>query len=271
MLDPRACLSPREAEPWVVESLFDALPNVTLFIKDADAKYVTVNDRLAARCGVAKADLIGRRADEVFNGSIGESFSEMDRIVIEEAREFRDILELYWTHDRSPIWCLTYKFPLQSHTGRVVGLIGVASDLPEPDERHDDFTNMMTVLERIEADVSQELRVAHLASSAGLSQDRLRQLSKEVFGLNPKQLITKARLEHAMRALDGTMSIADVAHSSGYADHSAFTRQFRTVTGMTPRQYRTEPKRADQGDSLDLPNRPSRSESNGRAVSPNAE
>ena len=33
-------------------------------------------------------------------------------------------------------------------------------------------------------------------------------------------------------------TIADVAQACGYADHSAFTRQFRAVTGMTPRAFR---------------------------------
>nr|WP_287044989.1 AraC family transcriptional regulator [Herpetosiphon sp.] len=29
-----------------------------------------------------------------------------------------------------------------------------------------------------------------------------------------------------------------MAATCGYADHSAFSRQFRLITGLTPRQYR---------------------------------
>jgi len=36
----------------------------------------------------------------------------------------------------------------------------------------------------------------------------------------------------------GTDSVAQIAAASGFSDQSAFTRQFRAVTGLTPSQYR---------------------------------
>jgi AraC-like DNA-binding protein len=42
-----------------------------------------------------------------------------------------------------------------------------------------------------------------------------------------------------MRALeDPRRSIAEIAHACGYADHSAFTRQFRATTGLSPSELR---------------------------------
>jgi AraC-like DNA-binding protein len=38
--------------------------------------------------------------------------------------------------------------------------------------------------------------------------------------------------------LAGEASVADIAQACGYADHSAFTRQFRATTGVTPSEYR---------------------------------
>ncbi|MNR40249.1 HTH-type transcriptional regulator ChbR [compost metagenome] len=51
-------------------------------------------------------------------------------------------------------------------------------------------------------------------------------------------MIQKVRLEHAHRLLHSDMPITDVALLCGYTDHSAFTRQFKALTGFTPRQYR---------------------------------
>jgi AraC-like DNA-binding protein len=60
-----------------------------------------------------------------------------------------------------------------------------------------------------------------------------------VFHLTPRQLLTKTRVEAASRQLaSGEGTIVDIAQACGYADHSAFTRQFRAVTGMTPRAFR---------------------------------
>jgi AraC-like DNA-binding protein len=59
-----------------------------------------------------------------------------------------------------------------------------------------------------------------------------------IFHLTPRQLIIKTRVDAASRMLAGEASVADIAQACGYADHSAFTRQFRATTGVTPSEYR---------------------------------
>ena len=62
---------------------------------------------------------------------------------------------------------------------------------------------------------------------------------KRYFGLTPRQFIAKTRIAAASRLLrEGRQSIAEVALACGFYDHSAFTRAFRAVTGVTPRQFR---------------------------------
>jgi AraC-like DNA-binding protein len=42
-----------------------------------------------------------------------------------------------------------------------------------------------------------------------------------------------------MRLLHGDDSIASIGQHCGFADQSAFARQFKATVGMTPRDYRT--------------------------------
>jgi AraC-like DNA-binding protein len=51
-------------------------------------------------------------------------------------------------------------------------------------------------------------------------------------------MIIKTRLEAASRMLAGSDSVSAIAQACGYADHSAFTRQFRATVGVTPSEYR---------------------------------
>ena len=61
----------------------------------------------------------------------------------------------------------------------------------------------------------------------------------EVFQVTPKQLLMKRRIDKACQMLEETAAtISDVAAACGYADHSAFSRQFRAATHLTPLQYR---------------------------------
>ena len=59
------------------------------------------------------------------------------------------------------------------------------------------------------------------------------------FGLTTGQWLVKLQLDHAQRMLsDSRDSIARIAMSSGDSNQSAFTRQLRRATGLSPREYR---------------------------------
>lgn len=69
--------------------------------------------------------------------------------------------------------------------------------------------------------------------------DTLARLVLEVFHVTPKQLLMKKRIDKACQLLEETpASITEVSAACGYADHSAFSRQFKVATNMTPAQYR---------------------------------
>ena len=80
--------------------------------------------------------------------------------------------------------------------------------------------------------------LADVAEIAGLSartlQRRLAQL-----GLSYSDILDTVRYENASRLLRATdCRIIDVAFSSGYTDPAHFSRAFRRMTGVTPRQFR---------------------------------
>jgi AraC-like DNA-binding protein len=57
-------------------------------------------------------------------------------------------------------------------------------------------------------------------------------------------LLLQSRLNGALALIesDHERSIADIAGECGYTDHSAFSRQFKALTGQTPVQYRAQCK-----------------------------
>ena len=94
-------------------------------------------------------------------------------------------------------------------------------------------------MEDFENNVAAPVTPSVLAQRAQLAPHRLARLMKRFFGLTPSQFITKTRIAAASRLLRETdQSVADIALACGFYDHSAFTRAFRAVTGVTPTQFR---------------------------------
>ncbi len=227
------------ADPFFAAALFDHLPDVVFFVKDRAGRYVVVNRTLTLRCGFQHNDaLVGRTAREVFPAELGASYAAQDEWVVASGQPIEHKLELHLYANRAPGWCLTHKLPLRDADGAVVGLAGISKDLPRPDQDHPIYARLADVMHHIEEHYAAPLTVANLASIAALSVAQLERHVVRVFGLTPKQLIVKTRLDAAARLLLADCSIAEVSYRCGYADHSAFSRQFKRTVGLSPSEYR---------------------------------
>src|SRR5690606_35015842 len=138
-----------------------------------------------------------------------------------------------------PVWCLTTKLPIHGAEGHVVGLIGFSRDIRQPIEPEEIPARFAEALKQFERNLADDVTPAVLAARSGFSLPRLGRLTKRLFGLTTGQFITKTRVAAASRLLlESDHSIAEIAQACGFYDHSAFTRAFRTATGVTPSEYR---------------------------------
>jgi len=231
---------PAIADPWFAESLFDQTPDIVFFVKDRQARYVVVNEALVARCGLRrKSEMLGKTAAEVFPPPLGEGYVEQDLLVLGSGVPIRNRLELHIYPGGLRGWCLTHKFALLGPAGGIVGITGISKDLQRPDEAQEDYRQIARAVEQLQQRCAEPLRIEQLAQSAGLSVDRFERLVRRIFQLTPRQLLTKARIDLASSLLlDEPRSVADIAQACGYADQSAFTRQFKATVGVTPSGYR---------------------------------
>jgi len=220
-------------------AVFDTLPDVVFFAKDTDCRYTHVNFTLMRRLRLpAREDIIGKTAAELFPGTMGDGFVEQDRRVL-QGESINDQLEVHLFANRAPGWCLTRKIPLRVD-GSIRGVIGVSRDLPMPDGSRPTYGRVRQVLDYLKAHPAEKLNVSKLARQVGLSVAQLERHFRRVFQLTPQQALIQVRIDTALRLLRGDMRITDIAHACGFADHSAFSRQFKTITGVTPSGYRSQ-------------------------------
>jgi len=220
-----------------LESLFDVLPDVVFFVKDAAGRYTHANLTLVRRLGLKRrAQVIGHSATELFPAHMGGSYAAQDRRVL-GGETIEDQLEVHIFPNRAPGWCLTRKHPLRVR-GKVRGVIGISRDLGQPDGRHPTYDRLRRVVDHLQQHYAENVRMSKLAELAGVSLAQLERHFRNVFQITPQQALTRLRIEAAMRLLNGEDSIAAIGLACGFADQSAFARQFKATVGMTPRAYR---------------------------------
>jgi AraC-like DNA-binding protein len=228
------------AEPFTAEQLFDQLNDIVFFVKNAAGQYVCVNATLVERCNRKdKAELLGRTPSQVLGEGLGASYEQQDRAILESGERLVDELELHSYPSREVGWCLTSKFPLLCSAGGVVGVVGISRDLKVQASDRDEFDQIAAAIHYAELNLASPPSLDELAAIAGLSKFQLDRRMKRIFGLPTGQWLVKARIELASRQLrDTELPIAEIAFNAGYADQSAFTRQFRRAAGMTPSRFR---------------------------------
>jgi AraC-like DNA-binding protein len=236
------------AEPFTGEALFDALGDVVCFVKDARGRYVVVNQTLVDRCmATAKADLIGRTAAEVFPAPLGKRFADQDAALLRSGQALLNELELHLYPSGRQGWCLTTKRPLFGKDGRCAGLAGTSRDLLQADESGEAYATVGNAVAYARRHLDAQLSLDHLAGLANLSRYQLDQRVRKIFRLSVGQLLLKFRMDQATQRLRDTEEpVATIGADCGYADQSAFARQFRRTVGLTPREYRRS-SRAERG------------------------
>lgn len=81
--------------------------------------------------------------------------------------------------------------------------------------------------------------VAELARRAAMSDRHFLRMFRRTFGTSPLEHLIRLRIRRAAELLQaGRHNIAETAYKCGFSDSNYFSRQFRRIMGMSPRQYR---------------------------------
>ncbi|MBS7458113.1 helix-turn-helix transcriptional regulator [Coralloluteibacterium stylophorae] len=95
------------------------------------------------------------------------------------------------------------------------------------------------VLAYIDGHLGDAMGLPELAAVARMSRFHFARRFRQSTGESPMRYVLRRRIEWAMPMLaDPARSVAAIALELGFFDQSHFTRSFRRLAGMTPRDYR---------------------------------
>lgn len=226
--------------PSIAEQLFDHLPDIVFFIKDSSGRYLVVNQTLVERCEAqSKGQIIGLDAAEVLGEELGHRYIEQDNKVLKSKKPLIQHLELHNYQSQELGWCLTTKIPLTDNHGACTGLIGISQDLKLPDATNDLFSNIHAAVKYVEENLDKSPTITAMAKLANMSHYQLDRRMKLAYGLSAGKWLIKTRVSQASQLLiDTSHSVLDIAFAVGYSDQSAFTKQFKKTTGVSPLKFK---------------------------------
>jgi two-component system response regulator YesN len=112
-------------------------------------------------------------------------------------------------------------------------------------------TQIRPAINYIDANYDKPIALAEIAKASHLSVSRLAHIFKEQMGVTIIDYLTSVRIERAKQLLLATeQNCTEICFQIGYNNQSYFTRTFKELVGMTPRQFRVRNQRKDRISTL---------------------
>lgn len=114
---------------WQQAAILDNIPHAT-WLKDRESRYIAVNASYARLCGRAPADIVGKTDLDLWPSDLAERFRAGDAEVIRTGRPLQTE-EVILDHSGRHYWVEKTKTPIRGDCGKIIGTIGIASDITE--------------------------------------------------------------------------------------------------------------------------------------------
>ena len=87
-----------------------------------------------------------------------------------------------------------------------------------------------------------QIDLALILNKSGYCEDYIRSCFKKYMGKTPHQFLTEVRIKHACFLMDvyrDELSLSQISAQCGYLDYVYFSKKFKSVMGISPREYQT--------------------------------
>lgn len=104
-------------------------------------------------------------------------------------------------------------------------------------------SKVLTIIELMEANLSEPLSLVEIAEAVGLSRRQIERLFRQEMGRSPARYYLEIRLDRARHLLlQSTMPVVEVAVACGFVSASHFSKCYRELYARSPQQERTDRK-----------------------------
>jgi len=119
----------RRTNEATLRAMMDNSP-YRVWLKDAEGRFLAVNDQFAKACGMASSDeVVGKTNRDIWPDALAEKYSEQDKLVM-ALREQKRVEECVVENGQER-WFGIFRTPILDHQGNVLGTTGFARDITD--------------------------------------------------------------------------------------------------------------------------------------------
>jgi AraC-like DNA-binding protein len=219
-------------------TLFDLLSDIFYFAKNKEGEFVCANKLLQEKFNLESPnDAIGKTDFDFFSQDIAKRIRADDLMVMSNDVTVRNKFEVVAGAEGKLYWLFTTKSPIKNKYGEIVGVEGFSRDAERSQNIIEPYHVFKRCIEHMQSEFMNELSIEYLASLSFMSLSTFERKFKKQFSQTPTQYIKKLRMHQACNLLASGMSIKRAAIESGFCDQSYFSKEFKSMVGITPRQY----------------------------------
>lgn len=140
------------------------------------------------------------------------------------------------------------RFYIEKVRGLLISLLFELARITEHDgdpevEMHGGVGQIQNALRYVERNYSEPIRIEELAQSCSISETHFRRLFSKYISMTPIEYLHMVRILRACEMLRSSNdSMASVAMKCGFSTVSTFDRNFKEIIGVTPYQWKKDPK-----------------------------
>jgi len=220
--------------------LFDHLPGVSFYCKDAQGRFMLVSRSFLQHHQLRhERELIGLTDFDVAPHHMAAGYVRDDERLLSGQSRCVERVELWFDKQGTPDWFFVSKLPLKDIQGRICGTAGVVRRAAEHEMQLPMIQGVTRAVEIIRRDYAGAVILREVARACGLSMRHFQRRFQHAFGFSPQEFLIKTRVTAAMKLLEETnLSTSEIAIRCGFADSSSFAEQFRARVDQSPTVYR---------------------------------
>jgi PAS domain S-box-containing protein len=219
-------------------AIFDLLSDTFYFAKNSEGRFVCANKLLQEKFNLESAEVVIGKSDfDFFSHDVASRIREDDLAVMAGEIVVKDKFEVVVGMNGKLFWLFTTKTPIRNRKGEIVGVEGFSRDAERSQNIIEPFQVFKTSIEYMQREYMNDINIAHLAELACMSLSTFERKFKKNFSQTPMQYLKNLRIHQACKLLTAGYGIKRAFSETGFCDQSYFTKEFRSVIGMTPRQF----------------------------------